>query len=65
MADSKKIIVLTGVSRGLGLAMAEGFIERGHTIIGAAHDKQAIAALSKRWLAPTNSLQSTSAMTSK
>ena len=52
MADSKKIIVLTGVSRGLGLAMAEGFIERGHTIIGALRDKQAIARLSKRWPAP-------------
>ena len=35
MANEQKIIVLSGVSRGLGLAMAEGFIARGHTVCGA------------------------------
>ncbi|MEG4328186.1 oxidoreductase, partial [Microcoleus sp. herbarium5] len=27
-----KLIVITGVSRGLGLAMTEKFIELGHTV---------------------------------
>jgi len=52
MAETAKIIVLTGVSRGLGLAMAEGFIARGHTVCGAARDARAIAALAARWAAP-------------
>jgi NAD(P)-dependent dehydrogenase (short-subunit alcohol dehydrogenase family) len=52
MAEARKIIVLTGVSRGLGLAMAEGFIERGHTVCGSARDKKAIADLAKRWPEP-------------
>ena len=29
-----KVIVLTGVTRGLGLAMTEKFIELGHTVLG-------------------------------
>jgi NAD(P)-dependent dehydrogenase (short-subunit alcohol dehydrogenase family) len=52
IASRHKRIVLTGVSRGLGLAMAQGFIERGHTVYGCARDKQAIANLRKRWPAP-------------
>jgi NAD(P)-dependent dehydrogenase (short-subunit alcohol dehydrogenase family) len=52
MPTGRKMIVLTGVSRGLGLAMAEGFIERGHTICGSARDKKAIAELARRWSAP-------------
>ena len=49
---SAKRIVLTGVSRGLGLAMAEGFIEPGHTVFGCARSEEAIAELRKRWPAP-------------
>jgi NAD(P)-dependent dehydrogenase (short-subunit alcohol dehydrogenase family) len=49
MHTDRKIIVLTGVSRGLGLAMAEGFVERGHLICGSARDKKSVAALAKRW----------------
>ena len=48
-ATSAKRIVLTGVSRGLGLAMAEGFIEAGHTIYGCARSEKPLAALRKRW----------------
>jgi NAD(P)-dependent dehydrogenase (short-subunit alcohol dehydrogenase family) len=44
--------VLTGVSRGLGLVMAEGFVERGHTVHGCARSAGAIAGLRKRWGAP-------------
>jgi NAD(P)-dependent dehydrogenase (short-subunit alcohol dehydrogenase family) len=34
------------------LALAEGFIERGHTVCGAARSASAVAALAKRWPAP-------------
>src|SRR5688500_5037800 len=40
-------IVITGVSRGLGRAMAEGFIERGHTVHGCARSEKAVAELRK------------------
>lgn len=45
-------IVLTGVSRGLGLAMAEGFIAGGHTVWGCARSKKAIEELRRRWGSP-------------
>ncbi|MDY7019856.1 MAG: SDR family NAD(P)-dependent oxidoreductase, partial [Cyanobacteriota bacterium] len=40
-----KTIAITGVSRGLGRAMTEDFIELGHTIIGCARSPQAIQEL--------------------
>lgn len=40
-----KLIVITGVSRGLGRAMAEGFAQRGHTVLGCARSTEAIATL--------------------
>ncbi len=48
----RKRILLTGASRGLGLAMAAGFITRGHTVIGCARRDDAIARLRDRWPAP-------------
>ena len=42
-----KRIVLTGVSRGLGRAMARGFIEQGHVVAGCARSEGAIAELSQ------------------
>jgi NAD(P)-dependent dehydrogenase (short-subunit alcohol dehydrogenase family) len=45
MKQSAKVIVLTGVSRGLGLAMAEGFIALGHTVIGCARSAAALEKL--------------------
>jgi NAD(P)-dependent dehydrogenase (short-subunit alcohol dehydrogenase family) len=47
-----KRIVLTGVSRGLGLAMAEGFIAAGHTVFGCARSASSLQALASRWPAP-------------
>ena len=47
-----KRIVLTGVSRGLGLAMAEGFIGRGHTVFGCARSADAIDGLRRRFGTP-------------
>jgi NAD(P)-dependent dehydrogenase (short-subunit alcohol dehydrogenase family) len=43
MPDQPKRIVLTGVSRGLGRAMAEGFIARAHVLIGCARSAAVIA----------------------
>jgi NAD(P)-dependent dehydrogenase (short-subunit alcohol dehydrogenase family) len=51
-ASEARKIVLTGVSRGLGLAMAAGFIEEGHTVFGAARDEKRLAKLRGRWPAP-------------
>jgi NAD(P)-dependent dehydrogenase (short-subunit alcohol dehydrogenase family) len=48
----KKRIVLTGVSRGLGLAMAAGFIEAGHTVFACARSEKSLVELRKRWPAP-------------
>ena len=39
---SQKLIVITGVSRGLGLAMVDEFIDRGHQVVGCARSRQAI-----------------------
>lgn len=52
MPEKKRVIVLTGVSRGLGLAMAEGFIERGHTVWGCARSDGVVKSLAKRWGRP-------------
>ena len=53
MAAAKpRQIVLTGVSRGLGLAMAEGFIARGHTVSGCARTEKKILELRRRWGPP-------------
>jgi NAD(P)-dependent dehydrogenase (short-subunit alcohol dehydrogenase family) len=45
-------IFLTGATRGLGLALAEQFIERGHTVIGCGSSQESVDAVSQRWPAP-------------
>ncbi len=45
-------IVLTGVSRGLGLALAAELIELGHVVAGCARSPAAIEACRQRWPAP-------------
>jgi len=42
-------IVLTGVSRGLGLALAAGMIERGHVVFGCSRSADAVARLRREW----------------
>jgi NAD(P)-dependent dehydrogenase (short-subunit alcohol dehydrogenase family) len=49
--DSKKIVV-TGVSRGLGLALTDGFIGGGHVVAGCARSEQSIGELRRRWMTP-------------
>ena len=45
-------IVITGVSRGLGLALAEEFIRLGHTVSGCARSADRIRQLSTRYGPP-------------
>ncbi|MGZ5545570.1 MAG: SDR family oxidoreductase [Limisphaerales bacterium] len=48
----KKFIVLTGVTRGLGRALLEGFIAEGHTVAGCGRKAQGIEELRKQYSAP-------------
>ena len=45
---TRKHILITGVSRGLGHAMAEEFIRLGHTVMGCSRNGEAIAELNAR-----------------
>ncbi|MHB8897798.1 MAG: 5-formyltetrahydrofolate cyclo-ligase [Thermoguttaceae bacterium] len=47
-----KRAVVTGVSRGLGRAMAEGFVARGQTVAGCARSAEAIDQLQARYPRP-------------
>jgi len=47
-----KLIVITGVTRGLGHAMTEEFARRGHTVAGCGRSEKEIAKLSRTVSAP-------------
>jgi NAD(P)-dependent dehydrogenase (short-subunit alcohol dehydrogenase family) len=49
-----KIILITGVSRGLGRALTEEFIRFGHTVIGCGRSEKEIAQLQKQFPAPND-----------
>lgn len=49
-----KLILMTGVSQGLGLAMTEGFAQAGHTVLGCARSLKAIEKLQQRFGSPHN-----------
>lgn len=49
---AKRRIVLTGVTRGLGRAMAEGFIELGHTVFGCGRSAAELDQLRRRFGSP-------------
>ena len=51
--NQPKVVVLTGVTRGLGLAMAEKFIELGHKVLGCGRSRDIIEQL-RRTYRPTN-----------
>lgn len=44
-----KIVVITGVTSGLGLAMTEEFIRSGHTVLGCGRSKTKISGLQKQF----------------
>lgn len=48
------IIVITGISQGLGLAMTEQFIKLGHTVIGCTRSSAAIEKLTHKFDKPHN-----------
>jgi NAD(P)-dependent dehydrogenase (short-subunit alcohol dehydrogenase family) len=50
----KKIILITGVSRGLGRALTEEFIRLGHVVIGCGRSEKEIASLSKQFPSPND-----------
>lgn len=51
-ASAVKRILITGATRGLGRALAEGFAASGHTVLGCGRSKSAIAELRKTLGAP-------------
>src|SRR5947207_2068672 len=52
MTRNSKFIVLTGVTRGLGRALLEGFIAEGHTVAGCGRSAKAIDELRQMFPAP-------------
>jgi NAD(P)-dependent dehydrogenase (short-subunit alcohol dehydrogenase family) len=49
-----KTILITGVSRGLGRAMAEEFIRLGHVVVGCGRSEKEIAQLQKQFPTPND-----------
>src|SRR4051794_19751817 len=43
--NQPRLVVLTGVTKGLGLAMAQKFIELGHTVLGCGRSRETIETL--------------------
>jgi NAD(P)-dependent dehydrogenase (short-subunit alcohol dehydrogenase family) len=54
MPVNQKLVLITGVSRGLGRALAEEFIRLGHTVAGCGRSEKEIAQLQKRFAAPND-----------
>lgn len=53
MADArKKVVVITGATRGLGRAMVERLAAGGHTVLGCGRNKTQVAGLTTRFAKP-------------
>src|SRR5437868_15056089 len=52
MSNAYKFVVLTGVTRGLGRALAEELVAAGHTVAGCGRNAERIEELRKRFPAP-------------
>jgi NAD(P)-dependent dehydrogenase (short-subunit alcohol dehydrogenase family) len=50
--NASRHIVITGVSRGLGRALADEFVQLGHIVTGCARSKEAIRDLAGRFSKP-------------
>lgn len=50
--DQPRTVLITGVSRGLGLAMADQFIRDAHQVIGCARSAKIVDRLRRRWPYP-------------
>ncbi len=51
-ASQRKVIVLTGATRGLGRALVDRFAELGHTVLGCGRSTEAVGALRRAHGAP-------------
>lgn len=49
-----KLVVITGVSRGLGQAMTEGFVQSGNTVLGCARSQKSVDKLQQKFGSPHN-----------
>jgi NAD(P)-dependent dehydrogenase (short-subunit alcohol dehydrogenase family) len=54
VSANQKLVLITGVSRGLGRAMAEEFIRLGHVVLGCGRSEKEIGQLQKQFGAPHN-----------
>ena len=54
MPATAKTILITGVSRGCGRALAEEFIRLGQVVLGCGRSEKAIAALQQQFAAPND-----------
>jgi NAD(P)-dependent dehydrogenase (short-subunit alcohol dehydrogenase family) len=52
MSNTKRRIVLTGASRGLGRALLAGFAEEGHAVLGCAHSAAGVEKLRAAYPSP-------------
>ncbi|KAL0797608.1 hypothetical protein Bca101_052782 [Brassica carinata] len=55
-ANSAKIVLITGVSKGLGRALSLELAKRGHTVIGCARTQEKLTALQSELSSPENHL---------
>src|SRR5208282_5567904 len=54
MPANGKIVLITGVTRGLGRAMTDEFIRLGHVVLGCGRSEKEIAQLRKQLAAPND-----------
>jgi NAD(P)-dependent dehydrogenase (short-subunit alcohol dehydrogenase family) len=52
--NQPRLVVITGVTRGLGLAMAEKFIELGHTVLGCGRSRDIVENLRRTYRPPND-----------
>ena len=52
MPDEKRVVLITGATRGLGRAMTARFVEAGHTVAGCGRSAEAIAELQRTHSGP-------------
>lgn len=56
MSTSKKTIVVTGASSGIGFAIAEAYLKLGHNVVGNARSLDRLQEAAKQWGNPANFL---------
>lgn len=56
MSTSKKTVVVTGASSGIGFAIAEAYLKLGHNVVGNARTLDRLQEAAKQWGNPANFL---------